>query len=71
MSRAGQGRRTRQFNPGAKTLGEYVAAAERHTRGAHDTGGKVIHETPPERRSKFARRIWEIRRQHGTDRPPR
>ena len=68
MAKAGQGRRTRQYNPGAKTLAQYVSAAVEHERGAHDAGGLVIHQTPPEVRSKFAKEIWRRRREHGTDR---
>ena len=44
-------------NPGAKTLGAYVDAAVNHTRGAHDEGGKIIHETPKAKRREFAREI--------------
>src|ERR1700733_262522 len=62
--KAGRGVRTRQYNPkkkrrnpGAKTLGAYVDAAVNHTRGAHDAGGKVIHETPKSKRREFAREI--------------
>jgi hypothetical protein len=29
---------------------------------------EMIRATPPARRSEFAREIWELRRQHGTDR---
>src|SRR5579872_6228374 len=38
----GRGVRTRQYNPGAKTLGAYVDAATKHTRGRKDAGGAVI-----------------------------
>jgi len=65
MAKAGQGRRTRQFNPGAETLAEYVSAAVEHRRGAHDAGGLVIHETSPELRSRFAKEIWKRRRERG------
>lgn len=65
MAKAGGGRRTRQFNPGAETLAQYVSAAVEHQRGAHDPGGLVIHETPKERRSAFAEEIWRRRRRHG------
>ncbi len=61
-AKAGQGRRTRQFNAGAETLAQYVSAAVEHRRGEHDSGGLVIHETPPERRSRFAKEIWRRRR---------
>jgi hypothetical protein len=44
-------------NPGANNLAQYVQAAVDHTRGAHDAGGKVIHETPKNKRRDFAREI--------------
>jgi hypothetical protein len=44
-------------NPGAGNLAQYVQAAVDHTRGAHDAGGKVIHETPKAKRREFAREI--------------
>jgi hypothetical protein len=53
-------------NPGAETLGQYVSAAVEHTRGEHDAGGLVIHETPPERRSEFSKEIWRRRRSHSS-----
>jgi hypothetical protein len=62
LKRLGRGVRTRQFNPdkkGARSLGAYVSAAVSHTRGAHDAGGKLIHETPKWRRREFAREIAE------------
>jgi hypothetical protein len=64
MAKAGKGARTRQYNPkrkrrnaGAGNLAQYVQAAVEHTRGAHDAGGKVIHETPKAKRREFAREI--------------
>jgi len=27
----------------------------------------MIHATPPEKRSRFAKEIWRLRRAHGTD----
>ncbi len=68
MARAGRGVRTHQYNPGARTLAEYAEAAAQHTRGAHDAGGAIIHETPKEKRQEFAREIWRRRRARGTDR---
>jgi hypothetical protein len=68
MARSGMGRRTRQYNPGAYTLAEYVEAAAQHTRGQHDTGGEIIHDTPKEKRESFAAEIWRRRRARGTDR---
>jgi hypothetical protein len=53
----GKGVRTRQYNPGASNLAQYVQAAVEHTRGSHDAGGKVIHETPRAKRKAFAREI--------------
>lgn len=61
-ARNGRGVRTRQYNPGARTLGEYVDAAVNHTRGAFDAGGKVIHETPKAKRREFAREIARRKR---------
>jgi hypothetical protein len=68
MARAGKGRRTHQYNPGARTLAQYAGAALQHTRRAHDAGGKIIHETPNEKRREFAAEIWRRRRAHGNDR---
>jgi hypothetical protein len=62
------GRRTRQYNPGAGNLAQYVQAALAHQRGVHDAGGKIIHETPKARRREFAAEIWRRRRKRGTDR---
>ncbi len=68
MARKGKGVRTRQYNPGAYTLAQYTEAALQHTRGAHDAGGEIIHETPKEKRQEFAAEIWRRRRARGTDR---
>ncbi len=56
--------------PGAHTLAQYTEAAIQHTRGAHDAGGKIIHETPKEKRREYAAEIWRRRRARGTDRHP-
>ena len=64
-AKAGLGKRTNRINPGAETLGQYVSAAVEHQRGAHDAGGLVIHETPKERRRRFAKEIWRRRRRRG------
>lgn len=70
LARAGQGVKTRQYNPGgAHTLAQYTQAVLEHTRGAHDAGGKIIHATPKEKRRDFAAEIWQRRRARGTDRP--
>jgi hypothetical protein len=68
LARAGQGVKTRQYNPGAYTLAQYTQAVLEHTRGAHDAGGAVIHATPKEKRREFAAEIWQRRRARGTDR---
>ena len=67
-AQAGQGRRTSQYNPGAATLAQYTQAALQHTRGQHDAGGEIIHETAKEKRREFAAEIWRRRRARGTDR---
>jgi HNH endonuclease len=67
MARASEGRRTRQYNPGASTLAQYTEAVLAHSRGEHDAGGKIIHETSKEKRQEFAVEIWRRRRRHGTD----
>jgi hypothetical protein len=67
------GRRTRQYNPasdGAQTLGAWLNAVasikgEGGTMAVSDAVA-LIHATPPEARSEFAREIWNKRRQrHG------
>ena len=73
MARAGQGRKTRQYNPGAdnpgaENLAQYVQAAMIHRRGERDEGGRIIHETPKSKRQEFAAEIWRRRRKRGTDR---
>lgn len=74
FKRLGLGRRTRQYNPsasGAETLGAWMNAVQ-SMKG--DPGGNMpvadavamIHATPPDQRSTFARDVWEIRRRrHG------
>ena len=68
--RKGTGVPLDRYNPGADSLGQYVSAAAEHERGAHDAGGKILHDTPKAQRSKFAKQIWKIRKKHGnaTDR---
>lgn len=65
MAKRGKGRRTVQFNPGANTLGEYLNAVLQHTRGAHDEGGRILHETSKAKRREFASEIWARRKSHG------
>lgn len=67
-AQAGEGRRTHQYNPGATTLAQYTEAALQHTRRQRDAGGRIIHETPKEKRREFAAEIWRRRRARGTDR---
>jgi len=55
-------------NPGAINLAQYVQAAVDHTRGSHDAGGKVIHETPKSKRREFAREI-AFRKRHNPEKP--
>jgi hypothetical protein len=75
MKRAGIGRRTRQYNPrgeseGAQTLGQWMAAVM-SMKGESDQMSvsdavAMIHTTPSGDRSRFAREIWRLRREHGT-----
>ena len=75
LQRAGIGRKTRQYNPqgeGAKTLGQWLTAVT-SMKGESDEmpvddAVAMIHATPPEARSRFAKEIWRKRRAHGTDR---
>jgi hypothetical protein len=74
LKRAGIGRRTRQLNPsaeGATTLAQWVTAVT-SMKGESDAmepaaAIAIIHATPPDVRSRFAKRIWRIRRERGTD----
>jgi hypothetical protein len=75
LKAAGIGRRTRQLNPsaeGASTLAQWVTAvlAMKGQSDAMDPAAaiQIIHATPPDVRSRFAKAIWRIRRQRGTDR---
>ncbi len=75
LKRARIGRRTRQYNPegeGAKTLGQWLTAVT-SMKGESgvmpvDAAIAMIHATPAEARSRFAKEIWQKRRAHGTDR---
>lgn len=61
---------TGKANPGAETLGAYMSAVADHSRGAHDHGGRIIHETPHARRSRFAREIAKIKKErYGSSMP--
>ena len=66
--KAGRGVRTRQYNPGAINLAQYVQAAMDHVRGSHDAAGRVLHETPKSVRREFAKEIWWRRGYRGN--PP-
>lgn len=48
------------------TFRQYAHGVAIHQRKAHDEGGVIIHSTPPELRSKYARIIASIKRQRGT-----
>ena len=75
MKHHGMGRRTRQYNPrgeGAQTLAQWMAAVM-SMRGESDRMSvsdavAMIHATPASDRSHFAREIWRLRREHGSDR---
>lgn len=73
MAREGLGRRTRQYNPalrGAQSLAQWVTAVlSLKGEGPMEpaAAAEVVRATPPQKRSEFAREIWERRRQHGTD----
>ena len=68
MARAGQGRRTRQYNPpatGAASLGEYVSALRilhGEIDGDFEKARQTIHNTPASRRSEFAKEVWRRRK---------
>jgi hypothetical protein len=75
LRRAGIGRRTRQYNPasaGATSLGQWLTAVismkGKSSDMAVDAAVAMIHATPREKRSRFAKEIWRLRRAHGTDR---
>lgn len=74
LKRAGLGRRTRQNNPagsgGAKTLAQWLTAVQ-SMKGMSDAmpveaAVSIIHATPADRRSQFAKEIWSLRRRRGT-----
>jgi len=69
FKRIGAGKLTKQYNPskGEPTYEQYVWAVSNHLLGAHDEGGKIIHATPRHKRIEYARRIWQARRERGTD----
>jgi hypothetical protein len=74
LRRAGIGRKTRQYNPasdGAKTLGQWLTAVTSMKGESSDMAVQnavtMIHATPLETRSRFAKEIWRLRRAHGTD----
>lgn len=70
----GIGRRTRQYNPaetdGARSLAQWVTAVTSlHGSGPMTVEGAIelIRATPAAKRSQFAKEIWRLRREHGTD----
>ena len=74
LKAAGLGVRTRQYNPaaeGARSVGQWLTAVM-SMKGESDAMSvpaavEMIRATPAARRSEFAREIWRIRRQRGTD----
>lgn len=74
MHKAAIGRKTRQYNPrseGAQSLGQWMAAVM-SMKGESDQMSvsdavSLIHATPANDRSSFAREIWQRRREHGRD----
>jgi len=69
MRKAGLGKKTQQFNPtatGASSLGQYLSAVQ-IVRGAIPGNVKsavaLLHATSPGTRSRFAKQIWETRRE--------
>jgi hypothetical protein len=74
LTGAGLGRKTRQYNPqseGATSLGQWMTAVT-SMKGESDAmtvsaAVDMVHATPPEKRSQFAKEIWSRRRKHGTD----
>lgn len=57
-------------NPGDRTTyAEYARAVSIHRRGAHDEGGAIIHATPKELRSKYARRFAASKRKRSSEVP--
>jgi hypothetical protein len=73
MKSLGIGRRTKQYNPatgGARSLAQWLAAVM-SMKGESDqmpvdAAVGMIHATPAEDRSHFAREIWRLRRERGT-----
>jgi hypothetical protein len=70
LRRAKLGRKTRQYNPasGAQNLGQWLNAVmslrgEGGTMSVADAVA-MVHATPGEDRSRFAREIWSKRRSH-------
>jgi hypothetical protein len=49
--------KARNPKPETPTYQQYAYAMTIHTRGSHDEGGKIIHATPPAKRSEYARQI--------------
>ncbi len=73
LRRAGLGRLTHQYNPGAenqgaRTLGQWLTAVMsmkgESTTMPVATAVDMIRATDPEQRSQFARQIWRRRREH-------
>jgi hypothetical protein len=76
LRRAGIGRLTRQYNPatgGAESLGQWLTAVMAMKGESSDmtvpAAVAMIHATPPDRRSQFAKEVWSRSRRRGTDKP--
>lgn len=83
LTAAGLGRATNQYNPGrrrgrsshgdgAMTMGQWfnaVMSMKGDSRGSMRVADAValIRATPASRRSSFAKEIWDLRRERGTD----
>jgi hypothetical protein len=65
-ARARKGKRTRQYNPGARSLAEYTEAVVHHTRSSHDAGGfvhcaGVVENEAEPLPSGFSRNLLDMR----------
>lgn len=64
-ARRGIGRRTRQYNAGATTGAQWATAvSSRRGSGAMDyeEAGRLIHDTPHARRTRFQKQLWAARK---------
>jgi hypothetical protein len=66
---AGRIAQAKNPEPHTPTYAQYAYAVSIHRRGARDEGGKIIHATPPDIRSKYARRIAAGKRRKASEVP--